>query len=197
MKVNNKLFIIGTSLALIGLIGLIPSAYFLYQSRQITRAAVSTNAEMITKSTVPAVPDITTGKPVTLSIPSLNLKLPVADGIFNPKSGQWTLSNDKVHYALMTMQPNDTQGNTLIYGHYRPGVFSTLKTIKQGSEVSITTENGYLFTYSYTGNQVVSPADGSIFSYEGKPKLTLQTCTGAFMQNRQLFSFEYLKVSKA
>jgi LPXTG-site transpeptidase (sortase) family protein len=191
---KNQLFLIGIIVSLVGLAGLIPSTYYWHQTRQITQAASLSNEPMITEPTVVASPSIVTGKPVSLSIPSLNLNLPIVDGIFNPKTGQWTLSNDKVHYALKTVQPNDKQGNTLIYGHYRPGVFATLKSIQPGSEVIIRTENGLTFTYVYTDNRVVNPSDGSIFDYQGAPKLTLQTCTGRFMQNRQLFSFDFVHV---
>jgi LPXTG-site transpeptidase (sortase) family protein len=191
---KNKTFITGLVICLIGLLGLIPSTYFWYQTKQITQAASTSNEPIVTQPTVVSSPSISTGKPMTLSIPSLNLNLAVADGIYNPKSGQWTLSNDKVHYALKTVQPNDKQGNTLIYGHYRPGVFATLKSIKPGSEVYVKTNNGLTFTYIYAGNRVVDPADGSVFDYQGKPMLTLQTCTGRFMQDRQLFSFDLVKV---
>lgn len=191
---KNKAFISGVVICLIGLLGLIPSTYFWYQTKQITQAASTSNEPIVTQPTVVSSPSISTGKPTSLSIPSLNLNLAVADGIFNPKTGQWTLSNDKVHYALKTVQPNDKQGNTLIYGHYRPGVFATLKSIKPGSEVYVKTDNGLTFTYVYTDNRVVNPSDGSVFDYQGKPMLTLQTCTGRFMQNRQLFSFDFVSV---
>ncbi len=191
---KNKLFFIGIVACLIGLAGLIPGTYYWYQTRQITQAASLSNEPIVTKPTVVASPNIATGKPVSLSIPSLNLTLAIADGIYNPKTGQWTLSNDKVHYALKTVQPNDKQGNTLIYGHYRPGVFATLKSIRPGKEVVVRTDNGLSFTYSYAGNRVVAPSDGSVFDYAGSPILTLQTCTGRFMQDRQLFTFDFVDV---
>lgn len=191
---NNKTFFIGIIVSLVGLAGLVPSTYFWYQTKQITQAASASNEPIVTQPTVVSSPSIATGKPVSLSIPSLNLNIDVADGIYNPKTGQWTLSNDKVHYALKTVQPNDGQGNTLIYGHYRPGVFATLKSISPGSEVIVRTDNGLRFTYAYTGNRVVDPSDGSVFDYQGDPMLTLQTCTGRFMQNRQLFSFTFVRV---
>lgn len=196
MKTNKKLFSVGLLACLIGLAGLIPSFYFWYQTKQITHVAAQGAGETVTKPTVVQAPAVVTGKPAQLVIPSLNLNLYIEDGVFNPRTGQWTLSNNNVHYALITVQPNDKQGNTLIYGHYRPGVFSTLKSIKPGELVEVRTENGLVFTYRFTSSQVVSPADGSIFDYTGKPMLTLQTCTGTFMQNRQFFHFDFVSVSK-
>ncbi len=195
MKIANKLLLSGAFVSCLGFLGLAPSAYFWYQNHQTTKAATTNSrGQTITTPTIIEVPKTITGKPMRLLIPSINMDLSITDGVFDSRTGQWTLSLDKVHYALMTVQPNDKQGNTLIYGHYRPKVFARLHTIQPGALVSVETENGHTFIYRFTGSQVVSPADTSIFSYEGKPILTLQTCTGAFMQNRQLFSFDLVEV---
>lgn len=195
MKTSKKLFITGSMVSIVGLAGLVPSAYFWYRNRQITEAAALTNqAPSVTVPTVVDAPRVITGKPVRLLVPSLGMNVSIADGVYDAHAGTWTLSTDKVHYALMTVQPNDHQGNTLIYGHYRPEVFAYLHTIQKGALVNIKTENNHTFTYKFTGSKVVNPTDTSVLSYEGKPMLTLQTCTGAFMQNRQLFSFDLVDV---
>lgn len=179
---------------MLGFAGLAPSTYYWYRNRQVLQAAALSGGPTVTTPVVVQEPEVITGKPVRLTIPSLSLDLSIADGVYDTKTGQWTLSNDQVHYALMTVQPNDQRGNTLIYGHYRPGVFATLHTIKPGAMVRVKTANDHSFTYKFTGSKVVNPADTSVLSYEGKPMLTLQTCTGAFMQNRHLFSFELVRV---
>jgi LPXTG-site transpeptidase (sortase) family protein len=189
--------IAGSAAALMGVAGLAPSLYYQHRDSRVTQAATMANQPTITTPTVIEKPQAITGKPTRLVIPSLKLDLSVLEGVYDTKSGRWTLSNDKVHYALMTMQPNDQQGNTLIYGHYRPGVFATLKSIKPGAEVHVMTDNGHTFIYKYKEAKTIDPTDTSILSYEGTPMLTLQTCTGAFMQNRQLFSFDFVTVQKA
>jgi len=194
MKLANKFLVSGAIISAVGLAGVAPSTYFWYQNRQITQAAVSSQTPSVTTPIVVETPKVITGKPMRLLISSLGMDLSVTDGIYNAKTGQWTLSLDKVHYALMTVQPNDKQGNTLIYGHYRPEVFAYLHTIQKGALVKVKTENNHTFTYKFTGSKVVNPADTSVLNYEGKPMLTLQTCTGAFMQNRQLFSFDLIDV---
>lgn len=195
---THKLFITGIILCTISLSALIPSVYFWFQNKKQVQAAIqSSNGKEIVTPTTVARPDVITGRPTELHIPSLGLDLGVADGIYNPKTGQWTLSNDKVHYALMTVEPNNVQGNTLIYGHYRPGVFSTLKSIQPGAKVIVRTDSGNIFNYKYSSQRVVDPSDGTVFQYEGKPILTLQTCTGRYMQNRQLFTFNLESVSRA
>ncbi|HTE57279.1 MAG TPA: sortase [Verrucomicrobiae bacterium] len=195
MIISKKLLVVGSTATVLGLAGIAPSAYYRYRDSHAVRASAY-NPPTVTTPTVVAAPQVITGKPSRLVIPGLKLDLSVADGVYDTKSGRWTLSNDKVHYALMTMQPNDQQGNTLIYGHYRPGVFATLKSIKLGAEVRVVTDNGYTFAYTFREAKTIEPSDTSILSYEGKPQLTLQTCTGAFMQNRQLFSFDFVGVTK-
>jgi LPXTG-site transpeptidase (sortase) family protein len=139
---------------------------------------------------------VISGEPVSLSIPSLDITLPITQGVYNAKTRQWTLTNDKVQYAVMTPQPNNQAGNTFLYGHYRKGVFATLHTIQPGAKAIITTANGKTFTYVLDTSRVVSPEDSQgIFDYQGKPILTIQTCTGVFFQNRQLFSFNLESVS--
>ena len=141
---------------------------------------------------------VVSGEPTALSIPSLDINLQITPGVYNAKTRQWTLTTDKVQYAVMTPQPNNQGGNTFLYGHYRKGVFATLHNIKPGSEAIITTSNGKTFTYVLESSRVVSPEDSQgIFDYQGKPILTIQTCTGAFFQNRQLFTFDLKSVRSA
>jgi len=119
------------------------------------------------------------------------MNLQVIPGVYNPKTGAWTLTLDKAQFALPSVQPNNESGNTLIYGHYRPEVFAYLHLIKPGAQATITTSNGYSFTYTYMNSQAFNPTDTSIFTYQGSPRLTIQTCSGAFMQNRQMYYFQY------
>lgn len=198
MKYSKLFTFIGFSLTLVGMLGIFLCTFFWYQNRQITEAAVSNakpQAEVVVQQDK-KVEQIHSGLPVQIEISSLNIKLPVAEGFYNTKNGKWTLSTNKAHYATVTALPNDNQGNTFIYGHYRREVFSKLHKIQPGAMVQITTDNGYKFTYKYVNNVVVSPNDTAFLSYQGSPKLTVQTCTGRFMQNRQLFSFDFVSVEK-
>jgi len=191
----SKYMIIGLSGIVVGLVGLLPYAYFSMKHDR----ALATAAPLFlpTEAPKPAqTPTLVTGKPVAISIPSLAINLEVADGAYNPKNGTWTLSRNKAHYALLTTQPNNESGNTLIYGHYRPEVFAKLRKLQSDAQVTVTTDNGYRFTYIFRTKEVVDPANTTVLSYEGKPRLTLQTCTGAWMQNRQLFYFDFVSYEK-
>jgi len=192
MKRSNKVLFVGIFFAVLGVIGVTPTLYYRLQNRVKANPA----QVIIPSPQLVATPTLVTGKPTQVTINSLQLSLPVADGVYNPKNGQWTLSKDKAHFALISTQPNNEQGNTLIYGHYRPEVFAGLPKLKPGNEAVITTDNGYRFIYRYTTTQAVKPTDTSIFAYQGPPRLTLQTCSGAWLQNRQLYTFEFVGYEK-
>ncbi|HSX29511.1 MAG TPA: sortase [Candidatus Saccharimonadales bacterium] len=151
---------------------------------------VTTSPFLGTAAAAPAPQKLITGKPVRIIIPSLNIDLPVIDGYYNAQRQQWTLTSDKAQYATMTSPANNAGGNTFIYGHNRKGVFNTLNQIKVGDTVTLTTDNGHTFTYSFRGALETIPTDDSLFHYQGKPILTVQTCSGVWYQNRQLFTFD-------
>jgi sortase (surface protein transpeptidase) len=189
------LFALGILLTAAGLFGVIPGLYFSHnqngskaaQKFHVIKAAQPAPAE------VPAI----TGHPVSISIPSLNMNLPVIDGYYNKNSGAWTLTLNKAQFATPSVEPNNKTGMTLIYGHYRPEVFARLHTIQPDSTAVITTANGYTFTYKYTGNYPAAPNDTSIFTYAGAPMLTIQTCSGTYFQNRQMYQFTFQSVQKS
>ena len=135
------------------------------------------------------------GQPAHIDIPSVGISVDVQPGYYNKESQTWTLSKTKAQYATITPAANDGGGNTFIYGHNRPEVFSKLLNIKDGDTAVVTTANNHRFTYKMTGQKVTKPTDDSLFHYQGQPILTLQTCSGLWYQNRSLFVFDLVKVS--
>lgn len=135
--------------------------------------------------------------PTRLQVQSVGIDIPVAKGYYNSNTQKWTLSLNKAHFAMMTKLPNTQTGNTYIYGHNRKGVFSSLPRIKQGAEAVVVTENNQTFRYRLTRSITTKPEDDSMLFYKGPPVLTLQTCTGAFYQNRTLYVFELVGVDNA
>jgi LPXTG-site transpeptidase (sortase) family protein len=187
MKSHTIIRIFAAVFILAGLAGLLPLAYFWEQNHNAAKqAAVPIRTVALQPS-----PTLVTGRPRTVSIPSLNINLQVIDGNYDRKTGEWTLTLNKAQFATPSVQPNNQTGNTLIYGHYRPQVFAYLHHITTGAQATITTDNGYTFTYTYQNTEALNPADTSIFAYRGAPRLTIQTCSGAFMQNRQMYYFAY------
>ena len=144
-------------------------------------------------SSAPAMP--ISGKPVRIQIPSLAIDLPITDGSYNARTKKWTLTTNKVQYAVNTPLANNQSGSTFLYGHNRREVFRSLLKIKLGAEATITADNGHTFTYKFTGALVTTPSDTSLFNYQGPPILTVQTCSGAFYQDRQLFTFALVQAA--
>lgn len=136
-----------------------------------------------------------TGKPVRIVIPAVNIDVQIDDGIYYPKSKTWSLSLTKAEYALMTPMPNNQAGNTFIYGHNRREVFNRLPKLSVGQIAMVYTDNNHVFTYQYRSHYETNPNDDTLFGYKGAPILTLQTCTGLWYQNRNLMTFDLIKVS--
>lgn len=136
-----------------------------------------------------------TGTPTHISIPSVGIDLQVIPGYYYPKTNSWTLSLTDAQYATMTAPANNGEGLTFIYAHYRLNVFYTLPKVQPGAQAIITTDNGHTFTYTFRNSIITEPTDTSLFTYQGKPILVLQTCTGLWYQNRQLFTFDLSKAA--
>ena len=135
------------------------------------------------------------GQPTELLIPSLNMDLPVIPGYYDARTKAWTLTLSEVQYATITPQPNNLEGNTFLYGHYRQAVFAWLHTIPSGAQAIVKTSNGHTFYYQLASIRTTDPGDDSVFTYRGKPILTIQTCTGLFFQYRQFYTFNLIKVT--
>lgn len=168
-----------------------------WRGKQVATALEVPFSEAV-KPSVPTPSEIpiteVTGRPSRLQILSLGIDLVVADGRYNEKTKTWTLSKDKAHYAIGTPPLNNKEGNTFIYGHNRKEVFQKLSRIKKGAEVVVTADNGKQFVYQFVSAYETHPNDDTLFSYEGPPILTLQTCSGMWYQNRQLFTFNLTEI---
>jgi LPXTG-site transpeptidase (sortase) family protein len=132
--------------------------------------------------------------PTHISIERIGLSVDVEPGYYDAVQQTWTASDTKAQFATNTPQPNETAGNTFIYGHNRSHIFGNLHNARIGDEAVVTT-SGKTYTYKLAKFKDVSPTDASLFSYKGKPVLTLQTCSGAWDQYRRLFVFDLEKVS--
>ena len=144
---------------------------------------------------VKAIP-ATQGIPTRITVPSLNIDLPVAIGSYNPDDGNWTVDATQAYFADASMPVNNSNGTSLIYGHAQSTVFETLPQIQPDAEAVVTTDTGYIFHYRYTSVQEVVPTDTSVFNATGTPKLVLQTCIGAYSELRALFSFKLVAIEK-
>jgi sortase (surface protein transpeptidase) len=199
LKPHHLLRFVAVGLIAASLFGLVPLGYFWLQSKEALAQQPATVPSQPLVQPKPAV-NVITGRPVALDIPSLHMHLQIIDGVYNAKTGQWTLTLDKVQFAAAySEQPNNVVGDTFLYGHYRPEVFAYLHLIKPGAQAIITTDTGYQFTYTFQNTEPFDPANTSVLANQGTgaPRLTIQTCSGSFMQHRQMYYFTYDGYTKA
>ncbi len=152
---------------------------------------VEGNRSVVIKKAVTVKP-IVSGKPVSISIPTLGIELPVVDGAYDPASRTWSLGKKTAQYAANTPLANDTAGNTFIYGHNNKYVFGSLLNIQPGDEIILTTAEGVRFYYKYRTSFDVKPHEVDSIKHQGAPMLTVQTCVGQYFEHRRMFQFDFV-----
>lgn len=183
-----SLYIIGTTLLVAAFIlGVQTLGWF-----RVAPTMVALNTTPITQQGQPKIG----GTPVRIAVPARNIDLTIIQGSFNQQTGEWTLSDIHAHFATNTSVANNKTGSTLVYGHDTMKVFKPLEQLAVGDLAYIYTDNGYKFTYRFRSAIDVPPTDTSIFSYQGAPILTLQTCSGILSQTRHLMTFDFTEVQK-
>jgi LPXTG-site transpeptidase (sortase) family protein len=133
----------------------------------------------------------TVGKPIRLTVPAVGVDVPVADGAFDPNTGEWTLGDSSAYFALPSIPANDSNGTTVIYGHARPGMFEPLINLGPGMSAEVRTDIGKTFNYEFISMREVDPSDTTVFNDVGPPMLVLQTCSGPWDVYRALYTFKY------
>lgn len=154
-------------------------------------AATTVSAVQTVKATVRTA---TTGKPVRVVVADLGIDVNVSEGIFDPASQEWSLSEELAYHANASVPANDNNGTTLIYGHAKPAMFEPLKNATPATTVDVYTDNSKVFVYKFASMREVLPTDTSVFTQAGPPTLVLQTCSGPWDQYRALYSFDYVEV---
>lgn len=196
-RVSNKVIaIIGSVATVLGLVGAVASFSF---TPQPTHAEANEPVAPISqpKATETNVKIEITGHPVHITAASVGIDLPVVDGIYNAKNGQWTLNPDKAQFATPSKEPNNTSGTTYIYGHDTRAVFNRLHKLVAGAEVSVTTSNGYRFVYVFKDSVITTPyAVAEVTAPSATPRLSLQTCYGPTSADRRIFHFDLARVEK-
>lgn len=134
------------------------------------------------------------GQPVHLSIPSLGIELSVKQGSYDPVTSEWSIDHSGAYHADISMPVNESNGTTLIYAHAQSGLFDTLSKIPTGAQVSVASDTGHTFIYTYDSMRQTDPTDTSVFQSGGPPTLVLQTCAGDWSQYRDLYSFRLTRV---
>lgn len=189
----NRIWLL-SGLALIT-IGVLIGGYSLFTTWLAQRGYASSESALVNNEPPQNTNPLIAGIPVRIKIPSVNIDLEVIPGYYYPTSKSWTLTRNKAQWGAMTAKVNNKNGSTFIYAHNRVGVFHNLPKIQPGAKTTIITDNDDEFVYKFTNSTTTTPNDTSLFNYRGKPILVLQTCTGLWYQDRQLFVFDLVSVN--
>jgi LPXTG-site transpeptidase (sortase) family protein len=137
------------------------------------------------------------GRPVRVTVASVGIDLPVIDGNYDTASNTWTLTRTNAQFATPSKLANNNSGTTFIYGHDTKAVFHRLQVIKAGAIATVTTDNGYRFTYELRDSVIVTPLSiTEVTAPSAEPRLTLQTCYGSTSADRRMFHFYLVGVEK-
>lgn len=109
----------------------------------------------------------------TMEIPATNFKYPVLEKV--------TKKSIETAVAYLYGTGLNKEGNSVIIGHnYRNGLFfSNNKKLNIGDKIYITDNDGNKLTYTIYNKFETTPEDTSFYQRdtEGKPEVTLSTCT--------------------
>jgi LPXTG-site transpeptidase (sortase) family protein len=194
-----KIATFGGAAVVLGIVGLLLS---ITTTLQPISAESEDDAPLVTVPAIPAQPSNlvnypVSGRPNHITIASVNIDLPVIDGLYNSKTGAWTLTKTNAQFATPSKLANNTSGTTFIYGHDTKRVFNRLHGIKVGAEVVVTTSNGYRFVYAFHDSVITTPSSVSeVTAPSAKPRLSLQTCYGPTSADRQIFHLYLVRVEK-
>jgi sortase A len=115
-----------------------------------------------------------------LAVPAIGLSQVIVEG-----TGEAQLATGPGHYQGTAMPGQvgnmAVAGHRTTYGH----PFYNLNELVAGDRITITTPSG-VYTYSVTGQQIVSPSDVAILDSTGGATLTLTTCNPRYSAAQRL-----------
>ncbi len=125
--------------------------------------------------------------PLKITIPKIEI-----EWIVNEGTDLKTLKKGPGHYTV-TALPGEI-GRCAIAGHRTTygAPFNKVDLLEIGDLIYLETKNGFLFTYSVTGNQVVMPEDVYILKGSIKKELLLTACEPKFSGARRYVIFAEL-----
>lgn len=144
---------------------------------------------------VPTQPEVISGLPRRIELPRIGLMRDVIDGDYDANSQNWTLTDDKAQFAVMTTPANNKAGQTVIYGHNTTAVLEPVRLVQPGDELLVTTDSGRVLVYVYTNDRFVAPTDVSvIYETPETSRVVLMTCEGWLSETRRLLYFDFKEV---
>lgn len=162
---------LGFCLIVLGLSCLSVSGFLIWQRQTPQRLAFKLS-ELKTVTTHSSTVDIT---PVVLSIPSLDIELPIIPTTL--KDGNWQATGEGVSYLITSPPPGET-GNSIMYGHNWPNLLGSLTRVKPGEIIRIDYSDGSARIFEVEFTSIVTPNQTHILNQTQDKRLTLYTCTG-------------------
>jgi LPXTG-site transpeptidase (sortase) family protein len=133
---------------------------------------------------IPATASVPTTAPsaaIRLSLPDLNIDLPVFPAKIT--GTRWEYTAQGVSHLSTTPWPGEN-GNAVFYGHNWPNLLGRLKNVERGQKIHIVTANHLTLTYQVSRVDIVSANNIQIIQPTPNNQLTLFTCTGFLDQKR-------------
>ncbi len=112
-----------------------------------------------------------------VAIPEIGVDIPIGE---NEKSA---LARGAWHQPGSATP--DSEGNMVLAGHRRRGVFGLLRHLAPGDEIVVTWE-GQTYRYRVTSRRTVKPAERTVIMREGEDRLTLYTCIPRFLGDKRV-----------
>lgn len=126
-------------------------------------------------------------KPFSLKIAKANIDLNIEES--KVVNGKWEVSKAGVsHLSISSVPGND--GNIVIYGHNKTKILGSLKSVKAGDEIILTTRGSASYRYIIKTIEVVSPTRVDVINPTEKEVLTIYTCTGLLDSKRLVVKAE-------
>ena len=198
---------VGVMAIVIGVVGLIAST-LLWQNNQNNDSDVLTGLPaQVERENAPASSDKETTEETfpRLEIPTTDTKAHLETvGIDDSGNMAAPTTSDVVSRYENSPVPGDG-GNTVLAGHvdtlhgHRGGVFGSLDQLEEGDEVLFITEDEEELTYRVTTQNIYghdeAPA-AAVFGQDGPERLTLITCSGAWMDEQDTYQDRLVVVAE-
>jgi len=139
------------------------------------------------KASITQVADLQLGTPRTITLPRLNIALPVTKGTYNSATRTWTIDREHAFY----IPPRSATSTPVIYGHAIPTVFMRLSGVAPDEILYIANSKGQLLLFHYVDDTTLSPNDDSILHTYYPNTIVLLTCSGTYFQYRHALRFVY------
>lgn len=128
--------------------------------------------------------------PVKIIVPGAKIDLVVKPA--RVIGGVWEINDNAANFGIGSALPGE-KGNSVIFAHAKPNLFSSLKRIKPDDMISIQTKDGNWYAYKAVEKKEVGPDQVEVISQTKDETLTLFTCSGFADSKRLIVTAKLMK----